>query len=87
MSSFACCTLPGVLHHYGRMAVGAGADLAWWWCFLKEWNGSSSFPHSEADFHVWSDVSGSFGRGAVLDCTAMFQLAWLVSGDSIDMSV
>ena len=95
-------------HHFVRLAAGARADLAWWWCFLKEWNGSSFFPRSEADFwwcflkewngssffprseadfHVWSDASRSFGCRAVVDCTAMFQLAWPVSWDSIDISV
>ena len=74
-------------HHFVRLTAGARADLAWWWCFLKEWSGSSFFPRSEADFHVWSDASGSFGCGAVVDCTAMFQLAWPVSWDIIDISV
>ena len=39
------------------------------------WNGMEWFPRNEADFHVWSDASGSSGCGAALDCTAMFQHA------------
>ena len=74
-------------HHIVRLAAGARADLAWWWCFSKKWNDSYFFPRSEADFHFWSDASGSFGCGAVLDCTAMFQLAWPVSWNSVDISV
>ena len=74
-------------HHFVCLTAGARADLAWWWCFLKEWSSLSFFPRSEADFHVLSDASGSFGCGAVVDCMAMFQLVWPVSWDIIDISV
>jgi len=45
-------------HHFVHLSSGAKANVAWWGCFLKEWNGSSFFPRSEADIHVWSDASG-----------------------------
>ena len=31
-------------HHFTHLSAGARADLAWWWCFLQSWNGSSLFP-------------------------------------------
>ena len=74
-------------HHFVRLSAGARADLTWWRCFLKDWNGSSFFPLAEVAHHVCSDASGSFGCGAVLDSTAFFQLVWPCGWDNVDISV
>ena len=74
-------------HHFVRLSAGAGADLTWWRCFLKDWNGSSFFPLAEVAHHVCSDASGNFGCGAVLDSTAFFQLVWPCGWDNVDISV
>ena len=63
-------------HHYVRLSAGAKADLAWWKCFLQSWNGSSFFPLPYPSAHVYSDASGSFGSGAVVDQLSWFQLQW-----------
>ena len=47
-------------HHFVQFSAGARADLTWWQCFLKDWNGSSFFPLAEVAHHVCSDASGSF---------------------------
>ena len=51
--------------HFIRLNVEVRADIAWWQCLLKHWNGLSFFPPTAPTTHVYSDVSGSFGCGAV----------------------
>ena len=75
------CLRWGCLQCATRYLLRGGGSGSEFDMVVKELNGSSFFPRSEADFHVWYDASGSFGCGAVLDCIAMFQLAWPVSVD------
>ena len=74
-------------HHYVRLSAGAKADLAWWKCFLQSWNGSSFFPLPYPSAHVYSDASGSFGCGAVVDQLSWFQLQWPAEWADVDISV
>ena len=72
-------SLLAVVHlpdHYVRLNLGARADLAWWHCFLCDWNGSSFFPLSAPSHHVYSDASGLFGCGALMFPSSWFQLQW-----------
>lgn len=48
------------------------ADLAWWQCFMSQWNGVSFLqpPASLPSTHVYSDASGSWG------CAARYGLKW-----------
>lgn len=63
-------------HFFVRPNSGARADLTWWTCFLQSWNGSSFFPPLNPAVHVYSDASGSFGCGAVVDDVGWFQVQW-----------
>jgi hypothetical protein len=49
--------------HVVSLDSGARADLAWWRCFLKDWNRTSSFPPLTPSFKVVCDASGSFRCG------------------------
>ena len=63
--------------HFVRLNMDARADLAWWQCLLRHWNGLSFFPLPTPSFHVYSDASGSFGCGAVCSkVNQWFQLQW-----------
>ena len=62
--------------HFVRLNVGARADLKWWECFLQEWCGSSFFPLLEPAHQVFSDASGAYGCGAVVDAESWFQVSW-----------
>lgn len=73
-------------HHFIRLNVGARADLAWWRCFLRDWNGSSFFPAPTPSFDVVSDASGSFGCGAFSQHFGWFQFRWPVSWQSVGIA-
>jgi hypothetical protein len=73
-------------HHHIRLTAGARADVAWWKCFLQHWNGSSFFPLPGPSSHVFSDASGSYGRGAVADDIGWFKAEWPEGWDSIHIS-
>ena len=62
--------------HYVRLNATARADIAWWWCFLHTWNGTSFFPLPDPLTHVHSDASGSFGCGALVEGLGWFQIRW-----------
>ncbi len=72
--------------HYVRLNAGARADLAWWRCFLQNWNGSSFFPQPQPLFHVYSDASGTFGCGAFVGGLGWFQAKWPADWEGIDIS-
>lgn len=74
-------------HHYVRLSCGARADMAWWRCFLQHWNGSSFFPQPVPSIHVYSDASGSYGCGAVVESLGWFQARWPGEWEEIDISV
>ena len=63
-------------HHFVCLGAGARADLAWWKCFLHSWSGSSFFPLPNPSHSVYSDASGTYGCGAVVDSLVNFQLEW-----------
>ena len=73
--------------HFVRLTAGARADLAWWKCFLQSWNGSSIFPLPDPACHVYSDASGSYGGGAVVDTWGWFQVQWPGEWNEVDISV
>ena len=73
--------------HFVCLNVGARADLKWWECFLQEWCGSSFFPLQEPAHHVFSDASGAYGCGAVVDAESWFQVSWPEEWEAVDISV
>ena len=63
--------------HYGRLNQDARADIAWWQCLLRHWNGRSFFPLASPTRHLYSDASGSYGCGAFsTEQASWFQLQW-----------
>ena len=74
-------------NHFIRLTVGARADLTWWRCFLQHWNGSSFFPLPKPSHHVYSDASGTYGCGAVVDPVGYFQMKWPGGWEEMDISV
>ena len=46
------------------------SDLAWWHCFLKDWNGVPMLIDVSyvPDQHLYSDASGALGCGAWAGC-------------------
>lgn len=56
------------LNHYVKLKSDFKSDLAWWECFLEQWNGLSmmeTLHHNQAPAAVWhTDASGSWGCGA-----------------------
>ena len=60
-----------------RLNRGFCADLAWWQCFMDEWNGVSFLhtPHHLPSLHVSSDASGCWGCGAWWGAH-WFQVEW-----------
>ena len=73
-------------HHFVRLNAAAKADLAWWKCFLESWNGSSFFPLPNPASHVFSDASGSYGCGAVLEGVGWFQAQWPEQWAEVDIA-
>ena len=73
-------------YHFARLSAGARADLAWWWCFLQSWNGSSFFPPATVGHCVHSDASGTFGCGAFLDRSKYFMFQWPQQWCGVDIS-
>ena len=62
--------------HFVRLTAGAKADLAWWWCFMQNWGGTSFFPLPTPASHMYSDASGTYGCGAVVDERCWLQSQW-----------
>ena len=71
-----------VRHLYGLTSVKGGpnqtirlnrqarGDVQWWLTFMNSWNGVSLFWKTRSDnpdIRVWSDASGSWGCGALID--------------------
>lgn len=73
-------------HHYLRLSAGAKADLAWWGCFLRNWNGSSFFPLPTPATHVYSDASGTFGSGAFVSQLGWLQASWPRDWEEVEIS-
>ena len=57
--------------------------LAWWWCFLQSWNGSSFFPPATVGHCVHSDASGTF---AFLDQSKYFIFQLFQQWHGVDIS-
>ena len=74
-------------HHFVCLGAGARADLVWWKCFLQGWSGTSFFPFPNPSHNVYSNASGTYGCGAVVDSLGYFQLEWLRGWEEIDLSV
>ena len=57
------------LHHWVNLNANFRCDLEWWYAFLEKWNGRSMMevhdPNWNPDIIFSSDVSGSWGCGAV----------------------
>ena len=55
-------------HHFIHLTAGASTDIAWWCCFLQEWNGTSffSWPRQSPHFHVFSDAAESQALASLL---------------------
>jgi hypothetical protein len=55
-------------HHFVCLNSAFRSDLLWWKTFVESWNGISLLSMGNAVtpyVNVFSDASGSFGRGAV----------------------
>lgn len=50
-------------HYFIRLTKGARADIMWWLCFLKSWNGRAFFPQAIPSVHIYMDAAGSVGCG------------------------
>ena len=73
------------LDHWVHINEAARADLAWWYTFLKIWNGRSIMPPTNPPFVIRSDASGSWGCGAVYD-NLWFQLQWPRSWEEVSIA-
>ena len=73
-------------YHYVRLNQDAGADTAWWRCFLQAWNGSFFFTQSSPSCHVYSDASGNYGTGAIAEQHGWFQAQWPKEWEATDIS-
>ncbi len=73
-------------NHFIRLNATAKADLAWWRCFMQSWNGSSFFPLPLPDVNIYSDASGSFGCGAVVEGLGWFQIQWPEAWGGVDIA-
>lgn len=84
---FSLLHLASAPHYFIRLTAGARADLAWWGCFLRNWNGSSFFPLPKPTLHVYSDAAGSWGCGAIVHSQGWFQVRWPEAWSLIDIAV
>ena len=68
------------LHHHIRITADAREDLAWWECFLPEWNGVVMFLDpdwtSANTLNLFTDASGTSGYGAYFN-GSWFRGSWL----------
>ena len=63
---------------YRRFNLAARADLGWWQALLASWSGTSIqqfLIFRQPDFHLFPDVSGSWGCGAWFG-SQWFQVPW-----------
>ena len=74
-------------HHFIHLNASARANLQWWKCFLQDWNGTSLLPLPSPSVHVYSDASGSWVCGALVQGMGWFQLRWPPEWSLIDISV
>ena len=84
---FTLLTTVNAPHHFIHLNASARADLQWWKCFLQDWNGTSLLPLPSPSVHVYSDASGSWGCGALVQGMGWFQLQWPPEWSTIDISV
>ncbi len=73
-------------NHWVRLNIKARADIAWWRCFLRDWNGTSFFPQHDPTVQVFSDASGTFGCGVFAPGLGWFQAIWPEDWADIDIS-
>ena len=71
---FTLLTTVNAPHYFIHLNASARADLQWWKCFLQDWNGTSLLPLPSPSVHVYSDASGSWGCGALVQGMGWFQL-------------
>ena len=74
-------------HHYTRLSAGARADIMWWKCLLQHWSGHSFFSPSPIAHHIYSDMPGSWGCGAIAEMIGWFQVPWTQQWLEVDISV
>ena len=73
------------LTYFSRLNKSFKSDLYWWHMFINHWNGisllrSATFP----DYYIYTDVSGSWGFGAVF-AGFWFQLPWPMELSSVNI--
>lgn len=68
------------LDHHLTLTAWAWADIAWWHCFVKQWNSISFFQAPEPSVSVAMNMnaSGSWGCGVVWQSTWL-HIQWLLS--------
>ena len=49
--------------HYAGLNRDARADITWWQCLLRHWNGRSFFPPASPTCRLYSNLSGSYACG------------------------
>ena len=71
-----------------RLNIEFQVDLAWWQCFVKDWNGVSFLPtpSSLPEHTMASDASGQWGCGAWFS-NLWFQLPWAETTDGYPITV
>ena len=70
--------------HFIRINVEARADIAWWQCLLRHWNGHSFFLLPTLSCHLYYNALGSFGCGALCPYQkTWFQLQWPRAWDEL----
>ena len=63
-------------HQHVRLNKDFQSDVQWWACFLQGWKGKSILPPQHISHTFWSDVSGSWGCGALSHTLNWFQVEW-----------
>ncbi len=60
------------LYHMVRLSQSIRSDLQWWALFMEDWNGIRIIKAgggSVSQIHVWTNASGNYGCGAVVQQT------------------
>ena len=74
-------------HNHIWLTAGARADILWWKCWLGRWSKNSLFVLVPITYHVFFDVSGSWGCGAVAEGLGWFQVSWPRHWEEMDISM
>ena len=63
------------LQHHVRLNASARADIAWWWSFGSQWNGTSLLASPSPSVLLFTDASGTWGCGGLWS-PHWFHLQW-----------